>query len=284
MTAPVAGSGSWPAWMARVLKPAHDADRRRRAAARGGPSRSCRVTTPAGLPSTCTTQRVGRAERGDRGAHRLARADDRQRRRHVLLDPVGEARPCRRTARRAASSRRPSRPPRRRSPAARRGRRASGRRRTRAGCRSPRGRSRSGACAPASGSRRPSRAAPRRPSRRAVDVEEAVVGHPLVVEDLAQVAAAAVGQQHDHDVVLGQLLGRPQRGDDGHAAGAADQQALLAGQPPGHREGVGVGDRDDLVGDRRGRRWPARSPRRRPRPGRAGRCRRSRPSPRGRRR
>ena len=75
------------------------------------------------------------------------------------------------------------------------------------------------------------------------DVEEAVVGHPLVAEDLVQVAAAAVGQQHDHDVVLGELLGGPQRGDDGHAAGAADQQPLLAGQPAGHREGVAVGDR-----------------------------------------
>ena len=31
--------------------------------------------------------------------------------------------------------------------------------------------------------------------------EEAVVGHPLVVEDLGQVAAAAVGQQHDDHVV-----------------------------------------------------------------------------------
>ena len=81
------------------------------------------------------------------------------------------------------------------------------------------------------------------------DVEEAVVGHPLVAEDLVEVAAAAVGQQDDDDVVLGQLLGGAQRGDDGHAAGAADQQALLAGQPPGHREGVAVGDRDDLVGD-----------------------------------
>ena len=31
---------------------------------------------------------------------------------------------------------------------------------------------------------------------------EPVVGHPLVVEDLGEVAAAAVGQQHDDDVVL----------------------------------------------------------------------------------
>ena len=95
------------------------------------------------------------------------------------------------------------------------------------------------------------RSASRRTSRRSssptvsppADVEEAVVGHPLVAEDLVEVAAAAVGQQHDDDVVLGQLLGGAQRGDDGHPARAADQQPLLAGQPPGHREGVAVGDR-----------------------------------------
>ena len=86
-----------------------------------------------------------------------------------------------------------------------------------------------------------------------VVLDEAVVGHPVVVEDLAEVAATAVGQQHDHDVVGGQPLGDPQRRDDRHAAGAADEQALLAGQPPGHEERVAVGHGDDLVGDRRGR-------------------------------
>src|SRR5690606_15643536 len=80
-------------------------------------------------------------------------------------------------------------------------------------------------------------------------VQEAVGAHPLVVEDLRQVAAAAVGQQH-HDHRVGIAAGDLDRGDHGHAAGAADQQAFLAGQPAGHLEGVGVGDRDDLVRDR----------------------------------
>ena len=38
-------------------------------------------------------------------------------------------------------------------------------------------------------------------------------------------------------------------GGDGEAGRAADQQPLLAGEPPGHRERVGVADRDHLVGD-----------------------------------
>src|SRR6185312_3131223 len=81
--------------------------------------------------------------------------------------------------------------------------------------------------------------------------DEPVGLHPGVVEDLGQVAAAAVGQDDHHDIVLAQVLRRAQCSDDGHAGGAADEQALLAGQPPGHGERFGVGDGDDLVGDRR---------------------------------
>lgn len=84
---------------------------------------------------------------------------------------------------------------------------------------------------------------------RAGVLEEAVVGHPLVVEDLAEVAAAAVGEQYDDDVVLAEPGGHLQRRHDRHAAGAADQQALLLGEPAGHLEGVLVGDGDDLVRD-----------------------------------
>src|SRR5699024_7281252 len=36
---------------------------------------------------------------------------------------------------------------------------------------------------------------------------------------------------------------------DGHAAGAADEQAFLRGEAAGHSERVAVGNRDDLVGD-----------------------------------
>ena len=78
--------------------------------------------------------------------------------------------------------------------------------------------------------------------RLGVVAEEAVGVHPLVVEDLRHVAATRVGQQHDDDGVLGQVLGGAQGGDDGHAARATDEQALLAGEAAGHLEGVGVAD------------------------------------------
>jgi hypothetical protein len=79
--------------------------------------------------------------------------------------------------------------------------------------------------------------------------QEPVVGHPVVVEDLGQVAAAAVGQQdHDHVVRTGPVRGL-QRGHHGQPAGPADQQRLLPGQPPRHTEALGVGDRDHLVAD-----------------------------------
>ncbi len=80
-------------------------------------------------------------------------------------------------------------------------------------------------------------------------LQEAVSRHPLVAEDLAEVAAAAVRQQDDDDVVRAEALGGLQRGHDGHAAGAADEEALLLRQAAGHLEGVLVGHRDDLVGD-----------------------------------
>ena len=43
------------------------------------------------------------------------------------------------------------------------------------------------------------------------DRAEAVRGHPLVVEDLAEVAAAAVGQQHDDEVVGAEACGDVRR-------------------------------------------------------------------------
>ena len=78
-------------------------------------------------------------------------------------------------------------------------------------------------------------------------VREAVGAHPLVVEDLAEVAAAAVGQQHhDHVVGAGGCRGLERR-DHGHAARPADEDALLAREPARHLERLGVGHRDDLV-------------------------------------
>ena len=90
---------------------------------------------------------------------------------------------------------------------------------------------------------------PRRPGDR-----EAVLRQPLVVEDLGQVAAAGVRQQHDDDGVLalrgpGQLVGQLLRGVRRHPRRAADEQRLLAGQPTGVGERVGVRDLDDPVRD-----------------------------------
>src|SRR5207344_2205344 len=79
--------------------------------------------------------------------------------------------------------------------------------------------------------------------------QEAVVGHPFVVEDLRQIAAAAVRQQDDHDIVGSGPLGRAYGRDCGHPTRATHENALLPGQPAGHGEGVLVGNGDDLVAD-----------------------------------
>ena len=80
--------------------------------------------------------------------------------------------------------------------------------------------------------------------------QEAVRRQPLVVEDLREIAAPAVREQHhDHGVRPGSR-GHPHRGHGSHPAGPTDEQALLAGQPTRHREAVPVGDGDDLVAHR----------------------------------
>ena len=56
--------------------------------------------------------------------------------------------------------------------------------------------------------------------------DEAEVRHPLVVEHPGQVAAAGVRVEHDDDVVGSGPPGDLDRGGDGHAAGAADEDAL----------------------------------------------------------
>ena len=79
----------------------------------------------------------------------------------------------------------------------------------------------------------PSSTSATRALRRA---EEAEVGHPLVVVDLRQVAAARVGEQHD-DERRRARSSRPTSSAAAHrgAARAADQQALLARDPAGRR-------------------------------------------------
>ena len=77
--------------------------------------------------------------------------------------------------------------------------------------------------------------------------EEAVVGHPLVVEHARQVAAAGVRVEHDDDVVGCRRLGDADRRRDGHATGAADEDALDLGDAAGGQEALLVADRDDVV-------------------------------------
>ena len=77
-----------------------------------------------------------------------------------------------------------------------------------------------------------------------------VLDHPRVVEDLRQVRPPAVRQDHEHRLV-GRQLARHLDGDvHREAAGAADQQPLLARHPPRGAEGVAVGHGDPAV-DRR---------------------------------
>ena len=87
---------------------------------------------------------------------------------------------------------------------------------------------------------------------RLAALEEPVLVHPRVVEDLAQVAAAAVGE-HDRDHRLGVVDARRdlERRVHGQPARAADQQALGLGQPARREERVLVGDRHVAVDDRR---------------------------------
>jgi hypothetical protein len=67
-----------------------------------------------------------------------------------------------------------------------------------------------------------------------------VLGHPGLVVELRQVAAAGVGQQHDDQRVLGLRGGVAVGGDQGRAARAADEDPLLAGAATGHLERLGV--------------------------------------------
>jgi hypothetical protein len=78
-------------------------------------------------------------------------------------------------------------------------------------------------------------------------LQEPEVGHPLIVEDARQVAATGVGIEDDDDVVGRRSTGDAQRGGHGHPTRAADQDALVARQPPRHQEALFVADGDDVV-------------------------------------
>ena len=80
--------------------------------------------------------------------------------------------------------------------------------------------------------------------------QEPVVGHPPVVVDLRQIAPPRVGDVHHDHRVGPEVAPDHQRGRDGGAARAAEQQPLLPRHPPGGGEAVGVGDRHHPVDDR----------------------------------
>lgn len=80
---------------------------------------------------------------------------------------------------------------------------------------------------------------------------KAVRRHPLVVEDLGQVAAATVGKEHDNKCVGAFALGDFECRDDSHAARSTDQQAFFTGETTRHLEGVRIRHSDDLVRDGR---------------------------------
>src|SRR3712207_7230496 len=64
-----------------------------------------------------------------------------------------------------------------------------------------------------------------------------------------------VGEQDHDDVVCRELLGQPQPGGDRETAGAADEQRLLAGQPPGREEGVAVARSEEHTSELQSRQY-----------------------------
>ncbi len=94
------------------------------------------------------------------------------------------------------------------------------------------------------------------PDDRSGRREKAVGPHPLVVVELRDVRAAAVGEQHDHDRIRagagrGQLGGHLERGDEGRPARLAGQDPLLAGEPTSGSECVAVAHPDPTIDGRR---------------------------------
>src|SRR5438128_1057255 len=78
-------------------------------------------------------------------------------------------------------------------------------------------------------------------------LEETVLAHPFVVVDLAQVVAAGIREDDNHEAAFielgGDLHGRLHR----RAGRAANQDPFLPGNPPGDQEGVAVVDLYDPI-------------------------------------
>ena len=80
-------------------------------------------------------------------------------------------------------------------------------------------------------------------------LEEAIGVHPRVVEDLRQVRAPAVREDHGDQGVLVEVARHLQRGVHREPARAAHEHPLGLREPAGGDEAVAVGDRDVAVGD-----------------------------------
>ena len=87
--------------------------------------------------------------------------------------------------------------------------------------------------------------------RRRAPLEEAVLEHPVVVVELREVRAAAVGEGHQDRRPGAEPLRELERRPRGRAARAAREQPFLPREPARREERVAVGDTDPLVDDGR---------------------------------
>ena len=225
-------------------------------------SRSVRVTIPTGRPCSDDDQRLRLAgQQLDRLAHRVDGRDAGERRLHHVGDRRGHHL---RVAHRAPSAARA----RRREPTTVYGSSAdtTGSCETRCSCSSAIA-SRTGWCGLDDHERR-DLARPRLLAQHVADgavagaLQEAVLGHPLVVEDLRQVAAPAVGQDHgDHRLRVADARPRP-RAPRASRARTSRRPAGPRSRPAGASSGTSRGRRPSRSGrPPTGRRSPARSPR-----------------------
>ena len=85
--------------------------------------------------------------------------------------------------------------------------------------------------------------------RRRMPLEETVVEHPVVVEELREVVAAGVGDQRQDPGLRPEPPRDPERRPHRRPGGASGEDPLLARQPPCEQEGISVRDPDPLVDD-----------------------------------
>ena len=87
--------------------------------------------------------------------------------------------------------------------------------------------------------------------RHAIRLQQLVLPHPLVVEDLREIALSGVAQEgHDERVGIVHLARDLQRDVRDQPRRAADEQPLLAREPARHRERVAIAHRPVVVDHR----------------------------------